>query len=292
MKLQFKTIGIVGYKKYFKFFDIFKLVYTWLISNKYNIIVDKNITNDLKLKNLITGTLIEIANLTDLIIVIGGDGSMISAARFFSNYNIKIIGINCGKLGFLTDLDFNNVLQQLSYVLNGFYIEEKRFLLEVKIINSNRNFFKNIVINEIVLHSGEIADMIDFEVYINEKFAFSQRSDGLIVATPTGSTAYSLSAGGPILTPDLEAIVLLPMFPHTLSSRPLIINNDSVIRLKFLSSKINYKISCDTQITLSVRDEEEVVIKRSNKFFNLIHPLEYDYFNTLNTKLGWSRKNF
>lgn len=134
--------------------------------------------------------------------------------------------------------------------------------------------------------------MIEFEVYIDDKFAFSQRSDGLIIATPTGSTAYSLSAGGPILTPSLDAIALVPMFPHTLSARPLVINSSSTIRLKFSCITNDLEISCDSQIALPVQEGEEVLIRRSEHYLNLIHPKNYSYFNTLSSKLGWSKKLF
>lgn len=147
-------------------------------------------------------------------------------------------------------------------------------------------------INEVVLHPGKVAHMIEFEVYIDEVFAFSQRSDGLIISTPTGSTAYSLSAGGPILTPSLDAITTVPMFPHTLSARPLVINGDSTIRLRFSHRCSDLEISCDSQIALPIRDGEDVLIRRCDYHLNLIHPKDYSYFNTLSTKLGWSKKLF
>lgn len=131
--------------------------------------------------------------------------------------------------------------------------------------------------------------MIEFEVYIDEVFAFSQRSDGLIISTPTGSTAYSLSAGGPILTPSLDAITLVPMFPHTLSARPLVINSSSTIRLRFSHRRSDLEVSCDSQIALPIQEGEDVLIRRCDYHLNLIHPKDYSYFNTLSSKLGWSK---
>jgi len=144
----------------------------------------------------------------------------------------------------------------------------------------------------VVLHPGKVAHMIEFEVYIDEVFAFSQRSDGLIISTPTGSTAYSLSAGGPILTPSLDAITIVPMFPHTLSARPLVINSSSTIRLRFSARRNDLEISCDSQIALPIQEGEDVLIRRSENHLNLIHPKNYSYFNTLSSKLGWSKKLF
>ncbi len=160
----------------------------------------------MQLKSVRTGTLAEIGQQADLAVVVGGDGNMLGAARTLARYDIKVIGINRGNLGFLTDLDPDNAQQQLADVLEGHYISEKRFLLEAQVCQQDCQKRISTAINEVVLHPGKVAHMIEFEVYIDEIFAFSQRSDGLIISTPTGSTAYSLSAGGPILTPSLDAI--------------------------------------------------------------------------------------
>ncbi|NEM17584.1 NAD(+) kinase, partial [Escherichia coli] len=209
-----------------------------------------------------------------------------------ARYDIKVIGINRGNLGFLTDLDPDNAQQQLADVLEGHYISEKRFLLEAQVCQQDCQKRISTAINEVVLHPGKVAHMIEFEVYIDEIFAFSQRSDGLIISTPTGSTAYSLSAGGPILTPSLDAITLVPMFPHTLSARPLVINGDSTIRLRFSHRRSDLEISCDSQIALPIQEGEDVLIRRCDYHLNLIHPKDYSYFNTLSSKLGWSKKLF
>ncbi|MCW2255396.1 NAD+ kinase [Providencia alcalifaciens] len=291
-KSHFETIGIVGHPRHPEALSTHELIYNWLLSKNYNAIIDKQVAKDLNLQNANTGNLTDIGQQADLVIVVGGDGNMLGAARILSRYNNKVIGINRGNLGFLTDLDPDNALQQLSRVLEGEYHEEQRFLLEAQVIKPNQKARKSSAINEIVLHPGKVAHMIEFEVYIDDRFAFSQRSDGLIIATPTGSTAYSLSAGGPILMPNLDAIVLVPMFPHTLSSRPLVISSDSSIRLKFLRNNIDYEVSCDSQIMLPIQDGEEVIIQRSNKSLNLVHPKDYNYFNTLSTKLGWAKKTF
>ncbi|MGP1931195.1 MAG: NAD(+) kinase [Arsenophonus sp. ET-YP4-MAG3] len=291
-KTLFKYIGIVGYPRNLKTLKIHEQLYNWLRKKKYKVIVEKKIIQHLKLKNAIIGKLTEIAKVADLIIVIGGDGNMLGAARIFSRYKNKVIGINCGNLGFLTDLVADKALKQLTEVLSGHFYEEQRFLLKAQIRKKNHKHRISTAINEIILHPGKIAHMIEFEVYIDNHFAFSQRSDGLIITTPTGSTAYSLSAGGPILTPNLEAIALIPMFPHDLSSRPIVISSNSNIKLKFIKKNINYEINCDGQVILPIQDDDEVLIKRSNKKFNLIHPKDYNYFNTLSLKLGWSKKIF
>ncbi|WP_340621190.1 NAD(+) kinase [Xenorhabdus siamensis] len=292
MNNEFKCIGIVGRPRHPEALTTHEILYHWLVSKGYCVIVDRQVAKDINLQGAQTGGLTEIGKMADLVIVVGGDGNMLGAARVLARYDIKVIGINRGNLGFLTDLDPDNALQQLSEVLNGEYRDEKRFLLEAQVTKKGQKPRHSTALNEVVLHPGKVAHMIDFEVYIDERFAFSQRSDGLIIATPTGSTAYSLSAGGPILTPNLDAIVLVPMFPHTLSARPLVISSGSRIRLKFAQNSSGYEVSCDSQIVLPIQDGEEVIIKRSEYNLHLIHPKDYNYFNTLSTKLGWSKKMF
>lgn len=288
----FHTIGIVGYPRHPNALNTHKMLYDWLHAKGVKVIIEHQIARVLTLTGITTGSLANIGQRADLAIVVGGDGNMLGAARILAPYDIKVIGINCGNLGFLTDLDPDSALTQLSDVLEGRYQDEKRFLLEAMIYQNNICSRLSTAINEVVLHPGKVAHMIAFEVYIDDSFAFSQRSDGLIIATPTGSTAYSLSAGGPILTPTLEAITLVPMFSHTLSSRPLVINGSSTIRLKFSQTTPHLEISCDSQVSLPIQEGEEIFIRRSNYYLDLIHPNDYNYFNILNRKLGWSKKLF
>ena len=262
------------------------------VPSEFKVMVEQQIAQELQLKSVRTGTLAEIGQQADLAVVVGGDGNMLGAARTLARYDIKVIGVNRGNLGFLTDLDPDNAQQQLADVLEGHYISEKRFLLEAQVCQQDCQKRISTAINEVVLHPGKVAHMIEFEVYIDEIFAFSQRSDGLVISTPTGSTAYSLSAGGPILTPSLDAITLVPMFPHTLSARPLVINGDSTIRLRFSHRRSDLEISCDSQIALPIQEGEDVLIRRCDYHLNLIHPKDYSYFNTLSSKLGWSKKLF
>ena len=216
MNKKFACIGIVGHPRHPSALATHEMLFHWLVARGYSVMVERQIAHDLGLKDAVTGSLADIGQRADLAVVVGGDGNMLGAARVLARYDIKVIGVNRGNLGFLTDLDPDNALQQLADVLEGEYIDEQRFLLETIVHKEHQQCRISTAINEVVLHPGKVAHMIEFEVYIDDRFAFSQRSDGLIIATPTGSTAYSLSAGGPILTPSLEAIALVPMFPHTL----------------------------------------------------------------------------
>ncbi|CAJ0992290.1 NAD(+) kinase [Pantoea sp. Nvir] len=293
MNKHFNCIGIIGHPRgSTTTLTTHEILWRWLTSSGYQVILEKQIAEKLNLHDVQTGTLEEIGQQADLAVVVGGDGNMLGAARVLAHYDIKVIGINRGNLGFLTDLDPDNAQQQLNDVLQGHYFIESRFLLEAQVYKKACKSRTGLAINEVVLHPGKVAHMIEFEVYIDEIFAFSQRSDGLIISTPTGSTAYSLSAGGPILTPSLDAIAIVPMFPHTLSARPLVINSSSTILLRFSSGCSNLEVNCDSQIILPIQEEENVLIRRSNKYLNLVHPKKYIYFNTLNSKLGWSKKLF
>lgn len=286
----FRTIGIIGYSHYSQAINTCNILYHWLSEKNITVIIEHHIANVLNSKKIIIGNLDDIGNYADLAIVIGGDGNMLRAANILAQYNIKIIGINLGTLGFLTDLDPNSALVELSDILSGHFVNEKRFLLDVTIKHPNHITRLGTAINEVILHTNTIRNMIEFELYIDNNFAFSQRSDGLIISTPTGSTAYSLSAGGPILSPTVDAIILVPICAHTLSSRPIVINSTSTICLKFSKITSTLKIGCDNQTPTLVCQEEEILIQRSNNHLNLIHPNNYNYFNKLNIKLGWSKK--
>lgn len=223
MKRIFDTVALIGKPRNPDALQTHKALYDWLTEKKYNVLVDHRLENEIDVPADCFCDLLTIGDKANLAIVVGGDGNMLGAARVLSRFDIAVIGVNRGNLGFLTDLDPDTFDQELAAVLQGEFVSEQRFLLEAEVHRHGQIKSRNAALNEAVLHPGKVAHMIEFEVYIDEAFAFSQRSDGLIIATPTGSTAYSLSGGGPILSPSLNAITLVPMFPHTLSSRPLVL---------------------------------------------------------------------
>jgi NAD+ kinase len=227
----------------------------------------------------------------DLIIVIGGDGSLLSAARMAIKVDVPVIGINRGRLGFLTDVSPTTLEQQLTAVLNGNYYEESRFLLTTCIHDSHRAYFQGDALNDVVLGRGNETHLIEFDVYIDNQFVSHYRSDGMILATPTGSTAYALSAGGPIIHPQLNAIVLVPMFSHSLNSRPLVIDGHAVIDLMISHrNESDLRISCDGHESTLVKPGQQVRIERNNQRLRLLHPSDYHYYDTLRIKLGWGTK--
>ena len=290
---EFKTIGLIGKPQHLEAQKTLLDLYSFLKKKGIELIVDQRIADDLPIDDLNSTDLIGIGQSCDLAIVVGGDGYMLGAARVLSRFDIAVIGVNRGNLGFLTDLDPDNFKDPLSEVLAGHYKTENRFLLEAQVHRHGHIKSTNSAINEAVLHPDKIAHMIEFDVYINDDFMLSQRADGLIISTPTGSTAYSLSGGGPILTPNLDAISLLPMFPHTLNSRPIVVDANSCVRLKVSSNNIDeMQISCDSHVNLSVLPGDEVIIKKTQHKLKLVHPQNYNYFHVLHNKLGWGNKTF
>lgn len=224
----------------------------------------------------------------DLIVVVGGDGSLLSAARMAIKVNVPVIGINRGRLGFLTDILPNELEAQLGAVLSGKYCEEQRFLLNMHIHDDDATYFEGDALNDVVLSRGNETHLIAFDVYINQQFVSHYRSDGLILATPTGSTAYALSAGGPIMHPQLNAIVMVPMFSHSLSSRPLVIDGQALVELQISDqNESNLQISCDGHESCHVKPGQRVTVEKNAQQLRLLHPSDYHYYDTLRIKLGW-----
>ena len=294
MSSQFETVALIGKPNHQGTNQTLSSLYDYLTSAGVNVLVESRVAAQLGVAPEHAMDLLTLGKMADLAIVVGGDGNMLGAARVLARYDVPVLGVNRGNLGFLTDLSPQDFAAPLGAVLNGHYQIETRFLLNASVYRHGELKAANSALNEAVLHPGKIAHMIDFAVHIDDTFMYSQRADGIIVATPTGSTAYALSAGGPILTPQLNAIALVPMFPHTLSSRPIVLDADSEVRL--LVSPDNQddamQVSCDGQVTLAVHPGDEILIKKSSHKLHLVHPLDYSYFHVLRNKLGWGSKLF
>jgi NAD+ kinase len=291
MAQHYKTIGLIGKPNHDGASATIQTLHDYLLLNQYKVIVESSVAQSLDIKDMKTGTLTDIGEKADIAIVVGGDGYMLGAARVLACFDIGVIGVNRGNLGFLTDLSPTELIEPLKQILAGKSRSEQRFIIEAEVYRHGKLKSSNSAVNEAVLHAGKVASMIEFEVYIDGVFMFSQRSDGLIISTPTGSTAYSMSAGGPILTPNLNALSLVPMFPHTLTSRPIVVDGNSEIKLILANDNHeNLQVSCDGHVILTVMPGDEVIIKKSECSIRLIHPLNHDYFNVLRNKLSWGNK--
>jgi NAD+ kinase len=233
----------------------------------------------------------EMGRAGDVIVVVGGDGSLLSAARLGAHIEVPVIGINRGRLGFLTDISPHALDATLSQVLDGHFHTETRFLLSLASPHADSDPVTNTALNDIVLSRASETHLIAFDVYINQQFVSHYRADGLIIATPTGSTAYALSAGGPIMHPDLNALVIVPLFSHSLSSRPLVVDANVTIEIKLCEeNETPSQLSCDGHAAQAVYPGQTIIIKKSVKTLRLLHPEDYHYYDTLRLKLGWGSK--
>ncbi|MFT3929956.1 MAG: NAD(+) kinase [Spongiibacteraceae bacterium] len=234
-----------------------------------------------------------IGEVSDLIIVVGGDGSLLAAARTLARFDVPVLGVNRGRLGFLTDVSPDEIEQRVGEVLDGQFRIEKRFLLDVMMKRNGEPIGTADALNDVVVNSGTSARMIEFELYIEGEFVYRQRSDGLIVSTPTGSTAYSLSGGGPIMHPKLDAIVLVPMFPHTLSSRPIVVDGNSEIKIVICETAgTQLPVTCDGQVNLTAQAGDSVYITKKPHKLKMIHPVTHSFYASCRDKLGWSSSNY
>ena len=230
----------------------------------------------------------EIAKTCDLAVVIGGDGTLLSAARSLVDHHVPIVGINRGRLGFLVDVSPKNELQALSNILGGDFIQEQRSLLQTRILRDGKCVAQSHAFNDTVIRVRDLLQIMDFDVIIDDVLVTHQRADGLIIATPSGSTAYSLSNGGPIVAPTIDALIVHPICPHTLTSRPILVEGDSCIRVHLWDDEIKTaQIVCDGQIYMDTMLGDMVEIRRHANRVQLLHPEDYDYYRILREKLSW-----
>ena len=224
----------------------------------------------------------------DLAIVVGGDGTLLHIAREIASQNIPLAGINLGRLGFLVDIPREDMDKILREILNGNYQQEERILLHASLSRAGKVIHSAEALNDVVVSKGELARLIEFETLVNDTHVNTARADGIIVATPTGSTAYALSANGPILAPELEAIALVPICPHTLSFRPLVISSQSCVCIRMLDSgQDNCYLSFDGQSAVRMQDGDTVDIEMAEHRVKLLRPINHSHYEVLRVKLGW-----
>lgn len=236
----------------------------------------------------------ELGEVCDLVIVVGGDGSILHASRVLASHGVPVIGVNRGRLGFLADVNPDEVYSKLQRVLQGDYQLDKRFLLEMELRNAHgKRIYNAMALNDIVLHAGKSVHMIDFEMRIDDLYVYRQHSDGLIMATPTGSTAYALSAGGPIMHPKMDAMSLVPLNPHALSSRPIVIDGNSEIEIRIhADNRMQPMVSADGQSSIPIEENHSLHIRKHPAKLHLLHPPGYDFYAACRTKLGWNASGF
>lgn len=288
---KFERIGLVGRPEHAGVVDTLERLLVFLGNKSISIVLDE-----------LTGSLLpghgqkecpreSLAKNCDLVIVVGGDGSMLNVAKSIASEQVPVIGVNRGRLGFLTDILPEEIEARISEVLAGGFSVESRFLLDVEAKRQGETMSLGCALNDVVLHPGRVAQMIEFELFVDGQFVYSQESDGLIMATPTGSTAYALSAGGPIMHPSLNAIVLVPMHPHSLSSRPIVVAGDSEIKLVVANRRsLQPQLSCDGEINYTAQAGDEIIVRKKSMPLQLLHPMDHSFYQACRSKLGWGNR--
>jgi len=231
----------------------------------------------------------KLAGEVDLMLVLGGDGTMIATARLIGDQEVPVLGVNYGGLGYLTEFRIEELYGALEMILSGNYRLDKRVMLDVELQRNDKVITSNRVLNDVVINKSALARIIEIDVSFNHQFVSSFRADGLIVATPTGSTAYNLSAGGPIVFPSMNAMVLTPICPFTLSNRPLVVPDSGEIELTLKTDNEEVALTLDGQVGCPMQVEDRVMIRKSRTTFNLIQPSNRNYFDVLRDKLRWGR---
>lgn len=288
---EFKCIGLVGRTGSDRALHTLQRLIRFLQGRGIDILIDEDIARSLPDNHLPVASSQILGKSCDLVAVVGGDGSLLGAARSMAKYNVPLLGVNRGRLGFLTDITPEDLEEKVDEVLAGKYLMESRFLLDCSVVRQGALIGGGDALNDVVIHPGRFIRMIEFELYIDGQFVYSQRSDGLIISTPTGSTAYALSGGGPIMHPKLDAIVIVPMNPHTLSSRPIVVDGNSEIRVNVGEHNRAYPhVTCDGQNHVVTNPGDEIHIHKKPHKLHLIHPLNHNFYETCRTKLGWGSR--
>ena len=288
MDYQFHKIGVIGKFGAPTVGETLLSLTGCLVDKQLEVFLDKETAERHPENRLPVVTREEMGEQCDLAIVIGGDGSFLNAARSLARFDIPMLGINLGRLGFLTDIAPNQIDTYLEEVLSGEFTEERRCLLQSHILRDGESLAEGYALNDVVVHKLDIARMIEFETHINGEFVNRQRSDGLIISTPTGSTAYAVSSGGPILAPTLKAISLVPICPHTLSNRPIVVPGNSHIEVTIMGPSGHAQVTRDGQSNQALVAGDKILVERLEHHIRLIHPSNYSPFRVLRQKLGWS----
>ncbi|CAK0761668.1 NAD kinase [Gammaproteobacteria bacterium] len=287
MKFSFQTVALIGkYATPTITVPLLRLA-DFLSEQGINVVIDSLAAEHIKHNPYHTVALDKMNGVVDLAIVLGGDGTMLNIARTLAPFEIPLVGVNQGRLGFLTDISLDNMESTIADIIKGKFVIEQRMLLFTRILRDGVEVFNALAFNDVVVHRGNISNMIEFEVRINGEYLYNQRADGLIVATPTGSTAYALASGGPILHPGLNLITLVPISPQTLSNRPIVLKSESVLEILMHRSS-NVPVRFDSHTYFDLRRHDKLEVMRYPSPISLLHPLGHSYYHTLREKLHWN----
>jgi NAD+ kinase len=282
----FKTVALIGRRNAPDIGAAVRTLADFLEAEGCKVLVERQTAGSRTLSGLPVGDRAEIGERADLAVVLGGDGSMLAAARDLAAYRVPLVGVNQGRLGFLTDIAASVMIPTMREILAGKYSLEERTMLAAEVRRGDAEAFSTLALNDAVVNKGAVGRLIEFLVHIDGEFIYDLRADGLIVATPTGSTAYSLSSNGPILEPRVPAFALVPISPHTLSNRPISVSDRSVIEIT-LRHSIDARVHFDGQPQFDLHEGDRVTVRRAAESTILVHPPGYSYYAMLREKLHW-----
>ncbi len=288
-----RTIALIGKYHSPEIAESIRVLAKYLHERGMTVLIEeetaRNVVSQLDLRSWASGSFPWLGAHADLAIVVGGDGTMLNAARQLARYRVPLVGVNQGRLGFMTDIARSDMLTRMDQLLDGKFVPETRMLLDAEILRGGRSVVANLALNDVVVDKGATGRMIEFELFIDGEFIYHLRADGLIVATSTGSTAYALSANGPILHPQVSAIALVPLCPHALSNRPILVGDRNEIDIRIVYAT-DSRAHFDGQVTVDLRSDDCVRIRRSEYSVCLLHPPGHSYFAMLREKLHWSER--
>ena len=292
MKKEFNVVAIVARRLTDRILESITKIDS--LSNEMGIqtLLEEKVLSALKLNRgdgVVTRA--ELGGVADLVIVVGGDGSILGVSRDLAGSGVPVVGVNRGSLGFLAAIAPGDIEEKFEQILSGDYSIEDHFLLEAQVFRDDVLVSSSTALNDVVVNPSSMSRMMEFDLLVNEEFVYNQRSDGIIVASPTGSTAYSLSAGGPIMHPRLDAVVVVPMFPHTLTSRPLVVSGDSRVMVRIIDAAEGApQLSCDSQINLPLEVGDVVKVGKSEEPLNLLYPAGHSFYESCRSKLDWASR--
>jgi len=291
MAPAFKTVALIGRYKSRDVAEPLTALGRFLAERGCSVLMEKETASESGVEAFTVADRAEIAARADLVVVLGGDGSMLTAARSLAQVGVPLIGVNQGRLGFLTDIALGQMVEQMGKVLAGDYRIEARTMLDAVVQREDSVRFSTLALNDVVVNKGATGRLIEFMVDIDGDFVYDLRADGLIVATPTGSTAYALSSNGPILHPGVPGIALVPICPHTLSNRPIAVSDAAVIRIT-IKRAADALLHFDGHPSFELEEGDRVTVKRAAHVVKLVHPPGYSYYGMLREKLHWSEALF
>lgn len=287
MKTPFHTIALIGKYQSREIAESLRVLATFLRERGIQVLLEEDTATEVGASDYAVAGYDAIGVRAELAVVLGGDGTMLHAARQLAKFNVPLVGINQGRLGFMTDIALGTMIESITALLDGKFSREKRFLLTAEVLRDGEPAFQTLALNDVVVNKGDIGRMIELEVKVDGELIHVLRADGLIVSTPTGSTAYALSANGPILHPSVPGIAIVPLCPHALSNRPITVSDSSTIDIALLPPH-DARIHFDGQTRFDARAGDVVRVVRSRHNVILLHPPGYSYFAMLREKLHWS----